>query len=369
MKSIYLIFLSALIVAMIFIARLHRPKFNKVVSLPNPIGEFCVGLTNKSMKLGSRFFSKTKKMDIFYPTTQHNDTTPYAPNHLKNGVISSCKTKVVIPAQKNGSPISAQQFPIIFFYPGAKTIVSKYSILASNLASQGYIVVCLENSDSKMSLINIVYEAYMMIRFKINPAFFTNEILKNINQGEKDLEFIIDHIDKLDISKSWDQKNIILMGHSIGGTIAHRLGFKNRKVTAIVDLDPSYVDLMSCMTHTMPFDLGEEEAFPKNLNKKSILLIHGNGYKKELLTDKLQDIPNLTIQSFDIDHRDFLDVPFLAKKVKLKKQNPGLLWFLKNWLFQDASYSYVDYESKVASEFHEKLSITITDWLKNNRVK
>ncbi len=374
--SMYLlVFLISIFVVSIKIARYSQPKFDKTVSLPKPVGKFCVGITNTTISLKEGFFGQNQKALVFYPSQDHSETTPYMPGYLKNGVISTSKVQVTIPAKENGSPIADQKFPIIFFSPGAKTVIGKYSIMASNLASHGYLVVCLENPDSKMTLANIFYEVYMTIRFNIKPAFFTNAILKNIDTAEKDLSIIVEHINKLSFAKNWDKKNIILMGHSIGATISHRLGFKNNKISAIVDLDPSYVDLMSCLGHQAPFDRGKEIDFPENINEKPFLLIHGNSsYNRAKLDERLKNITNLTINSFDVDHGDFLDNPFLAKNIHLKEHHPtSLLVHLKNmslaWLFQDASHQVLSLPSKTEAHWHDDLSNTIVDWLKENGIK
>ena len=104
------------------------------------------------------------------------------------------------------------------------------------------------------------------------------------------------------------------MGHSFGGNVSLREGFKNPTIKAIIDVDSK---------------LTERINLPENTNNKPVLFIRSNEYQ-DYVGDRLKHVPNAHIINFDAKHSSFEDIAYLAPTVP-NQGNQSLL--AKAWHF------------------------------------
>lgn len=64
------------------------------------------------------------------------------PGTLQDGIVQG--TKVLAYAKPNADPVSSKTFPMVIFIPGRGEERQKYTILCEELASQGYVVLAID---------------------------------------------------------------------------------------------------------------------------------------------------------------------------------------------------------------------------------
>ncbi len=134
--------------------------FGNLKELPKPVGAYTVGITHMDFIDGDRKqvfeFEETEAsreipITIFYPSdsTEGNDTAPYAfpgalegIHKLTHGFWSKNMSKLKTRVYENVSVSKKKEkFPVIFFNHGYFAYEMQSTILCSDLASLGYIVI------------------------------------------------------------------------------------------------------------------------------------------------------------------------------------------------------------------------------------
>jgi pimeloyl-ACP methyl ester carboxylesterase len=139
-----------------------------------------------------------------------------------------------------------------------------------------------------------------------------------------DINYLLNHLHRLgSISKLCNPDRIVVMGHSLGGNIAHNFGFKDKRITAIVDID-------SKITERKILD---QLGIPKNHLKTPVLFIRGALQYQEEVGEQLTTVQNATIWSPSVEHSAFSDNAYLTAKIAgFGKQE--IMWTLYNWFFK-----------------------------------
>jgi hypothetical protein len=179
-----------------------------------------------------------------------------------------------------------------------------------------------------------------------------------IARAIKDIDFVLDHLEAFgNISSAFDTKNIVLMGHSIGGNISHIKGFSDKRIKAVVDID-------SKITERAVF--GRIGVHP-NPNAKPVLFIRGMLQYQEDVGDQLTKISNSTIWQPDVQHSAFSDDAYFSAKIP--NYGMGFWKGLYIWLFKKGPYFSTTDTSlgycKV-DEWFEKYPEYIVKWLDKN---
>ena len=113
------------------------------------------------------------------------------------------------------------------------------------------------------------------------------------------------------------------MGHSLGANVAHIMGFKDSRISAIVDID-------SKITERKVFD---KVGVPQNTQAKPVLFIRGIMQYQEDVGDQLTKIKNATIWKPNVQHSSFSDNAYFTANIP-NFGNTGFFSSFFNWFFK-----------------------------------
>lgn len=303
------------------------------IHLPRPTGSYSVGTKAIEVKDPSRRMLRDSSprrwmVQAFYPSEKHEALYPYMPGTIHNGKVEG--VQVLTHSKPNADPIRSRAFPVIIFVPGLGEERQKYTILCEELASQGYVVLSIDQPyvsnfvkfpDGK-AIVLTIQDAWNVPKYRDYRYHFYDEAMAAAIQ---DIEYMLVKMDKLDsklLGGILDNNNIILMGHSFGGNVAHTLGVQYKLVRAIVDIDSKITD------RKIYGKLG----VPENPAGKPILFIRGMMQYQEDVGDKLTKITNATIWSPNVQHSAFSDQAYLSAKIP--GFGYGSFHEAYNWLFK-----------------------------------
>ncbi|MFN7710498.1 MAG: hypothetical protein ACK5O7_06040 [Holosporales bacterium] len=333
------------------------------LTLPEPKGNYGVGMVNVELMDPARTQLRSPDKHrwmatVFYPTLKTRATAPYMTGTLDDGNV--CGTKVLGHAIPGAMIIQDHQFPIIISFPGRGGERQKETILYEALASHGYIVITMDQpyvanfvkfpDGTKITL--TFKDVWNLPRDRDYRYIYDDEI---IARAIKDIDFLLDHLLFFgDLSKAFDTKNIVLMGHSIGANIAHIHGFAYKRIKAVVDID-------SKITERAVFG---RIGIPPNPHAKPVLFIRGMLQYQEDVGDQLTKIANSTIWRPNVQHSAFSDDAYFAAKIP--NYGMGFWHSVYNWLFKKGPYFSTTDTSlgdNPVDEWFEKYPEYILKWL------
>lgn len=303
--------------------------------LPKPTGRYAVGtkaieICDESRRMFRGGDERCWMIQSFYPSVSHEGDYAYMPGTLKNGVVQG-GTRVFAFAKEGVDGFKAEKFPVIIFVPGMGEERQKYTILSEELASQGYVVLALDQpyvanfvkfSDGTKVVLTLkdVWELPRDRDYRYR--YYDDAMVGAIG----DVVYILDHLGEIDEKELGGicSREVILMGHSFGGNVAHTLGFKDERIKAVVDID-------SKITERKIFG---RVGVPSNPEGKPVLFIRGMmQYQEEGVLDELAKVSNSTIWAPDIQHSAFSDQAYFAGKIQ-DFGNQGVLRNFLNWLLK-----------------------------------
>ncbi len=334
--------------------------------LPEPKGIYGVGTVNIELSDPSRTqlrgSDKRRWMaTVFYPTEKTKTTAPYMFGTIDNGNVRG--TKVLGHAIPFDPIVKDQKFPVILSFPGRGGERQKETILYENLASHGYIVITMDQPyvanfvrfpDGKA--ITLTFKDLWYLRRDRDYRYRYDD--EAIAAAMKDIDFVFDNLHAFgDLSSSFDTTKMILMGHSIGGNIAHIKGFSDQRIHAVVDID-SKITERAVYGHI---------GVPPNPEAKPVLFIRGMQQYQEDVGDQLIKISNSTVWSPFVQHSAFADDDYLTAKIP--NFGMGFWGGLYNWLFKKGPY-FSDVDTNLGDypvdEWFDLYPEYIAQWLNQN---
>ncbi|MBX3487098.1 MAG: hypothetical protein KF798_04250 [Candidatus Paracaedibacteraceae bacterium] len=356
-----MIFVKVIIslLALIFVTQAMEPP----LVLPEPKGIYSVGTINIELSDPSRTQLRTSEKrrwmaTVFYPTEKTKITAPYMPGTLDNGLV--CGTKVLGHAIPHAALIKNHKFPVIISFPGRGGERQLLSILYETLASHGYIVITMDQPyvanfvkfPDGSTIVLTLKDAWYLQRDRDYRYAYDDEAIAS---AMKDIDFIFDNLQAFgDLSNSFDTTKIILMGHSIGGNIAHIKGFSDQRIHAVVDID-------SKITERAVYG---RIGVPPNPEAKPVLFIRGMQQYQEDVGDQLTKISKSTIWSPNVQHSAFSDTCYFAAKIP--DFGLGFWGSVYNWFFKKGPY-FSDIDTNTGSYtvdgWFEQYPEYIVSWL------
>ncbi|MFN7038496.1 MAG: hypothetical protein ACK4OM_02875 [Alphaproteobacteria bacterium] len=331
MKKSLMKFILSIFVLLIYVLTKANLAFANSLTLPEPKGDYGVGIVNIELSDQSRTqlrsIEKRKWMaTVFYPTFKTKSTSPYMPGTIEDGNVY--RVKVLGHAIPNARAITGKKSPIIIAFPGRGDERQKETILYEALASNGYIVIKMDQPyvanfvklSNGAKIVLTFQDARNLPRNRDYRYKYDDEV---IDAAIKDIDFVLENFKAFgDLSSSFDTSKIILMGHSIGANIAHIKGFTDRRIKAVVDVD-------SKITERAVYG---RIGVPPNPDAKPVLFIQGMMQYQEDVGDQLTKIPNSTIWSPYVQHSVFSDDAYFSAKIA--NYGMGFWSSLYNWLFK-----------------------------------
>lgn len=326
------------LIVILFFASLRQVAVAQEIVLPKPTGCYSVGTKALEMCDPSRTMLRSADVkrfmvQAFYPAQYHLEMHEYMPGTLENGLVQG--TKVFSWAKMNADFVKSKQFPVIIFVPGRGGERQKYTILCEELASQGYVILALDQPyvanfvkfPAGEKIVLHWKDAWKLPRDRDYRYRYDDEVIAG---AMKDISYLLDNLIESKIEELrniCDSKQVVLMGHSLGGNVAHILGFQDDRIKAVVDID-SKITERSIFGHV---------GVPQNFSSKPVLFIRGMMQYQEDVGDQLEKIANSTIWSPQVEHSAFSDDAFFAAKIKNFGQQGFLSDFL-NWFFKRGPY-------------------------------
>jgi hypothetical protein len=341
-------------------------SFSGKIFLPKPTGFYGVGVSNIEFFDPSRVQLRNNEKrrwmaTVFYPTAKTDNIYPYMPGTLEDGVV--CGTKVLGHGTPEAPAIKDQKFPIIIALPGRGNERQKQTILSEELASNGYVVIAMDQpyvanfvkfSDGTKATLTFK-DAWTIPRNRDYRYQYDDEV---IDSSIKDIDFVLGNLNLFGrLSEIFDPEKIILMGHSLGGNIAHIKGFSDKRIKAVVDID-------SKVTERPVF--GRVGVF-LNLDAKPVLFIRGMMQYQEDVGNQLVKTPSSTVWNPYVQHSAFSDDAYFAAKIP--NYGMGFWQSLYNWLFKKGPY-FNDVDTNLGNynvdEWFYKYPNYVVNWININ---
>ncbi|MDQ0208588.1 alpha/beta hydrolase [Alkalicoccobacillus murimartini] len=338
--------------------------FQNNKEFPEPYGDYVVGLTEMDFidKNRKKLFGSSENNDrkipiiIFYPADHNFEKTKAlytfkeeaeSINKATRGLVSSKSQYIKMNCYRD-IPISTKQnkYPIIFFNHGYNCHMMQNSVLCSDLASKGYIVVSvghpyetsiLKYTDGQIVKANksIIEEFKRTMDSNVNKKF--KEMKKNNYIDEELLPIAADFFDYFKDTKVWDhvkiwsddnrfiadmmeqlddgsipsqfegklniRNGIGITGHSYGGCAASQVCLDDSRFVCGINIDaPTY-----------------GEFWDKNLNKP-YMVIGSKMIEYLARTTFLKNSADSYLITVDhTTHMDFTDFIYYARQLKFLK--------------------------------------------------
>lgn len=314
----------------------------KKVFLPKPRGSFFVGtisfeLTDTSRKMMHSSDKRRWMMQAFFPTAPHTEHFAYQPETLTSGLVD--QTQVLCNSKPDAQILDTEhKLPVVIFVPGFGNCRQDYTILCEELASFGCIVLAFDQPEvSRFSRYKdgTVIQPKLINSYKIiNDRDFR---YKYFDQAMRacilDIEYLIEHIpfvDKTFFENKMNPEKIALIGHSLGGNVAHTLGFSDRRIKAVIDIDSKITD--------RPI-LGRMK-LPENKFNTPVLFVRGMLSYQDFLPE---DFAWQNSWAPFVEHSAFCDSAFLVEKIP-SLANKSLFQIFFYWLQKKQFINAVDYK-------------------------
>jgi dienelactone hydrolase len=340
-----------------------------MIVFPKPTGQYAVGtkafeLHDDSRTLFHNSNPKRWMVQAYYPmeNAPSGVTYPYMPGTLNNGMVE--ERSVLAHAQPDAAPILHRQFPVIFLVPGMGEERQKYTILCEELASQGYVVLSLDQPyfsnyvkfPDGTTLVMSFKDIWRIRDRDYRYAYYDEAMAESI----QDITYMMDHLEEIgakNLGGIFDKNRLILMGHSFGGNVANALGFKDSRIKAVVDID-SKITERAIFGHI---------GVPPNPQGKPVLFIRGMMQYQEDLGDQTSTIRNASVWLPHVQHSAFSDQAYLAARIP-GFGNHGMMYRFFHWFFKRGPHFDkvgTNLDGKDADAWFAEYRAHIVNWLKN----
>lgn len=337
------------------------------VTLPQPMGRYAVGTkafelmdSKRNMIRGSK--NQRWMVQAFYPTDEEKGrTSAYMPGSLNDGMIQG--VHIFSHGHPNAQISSRGPFPLIIFIHGLGEIRQRYTILCEELASQGYIVLSMDQPYMSsytryLDGTTIVPTFYDLWKIKRDRDYRYEYFDESMKQSMADVNYVLDHLDELNKEYFGGKiltQSVILMGHSFGGNVAHTMGFQDPRIKAVIDID-SKITERKIFGHI---------GVPANERGIPVLFIRATRQYQEDVGDQLKKVKNADILPFNVQHSAFQDTAYLLKKIpSLSKEstwNQFWCWFFKSGpLFDPVD---TDLSGQNVDNWYNEMRLEIVSWL------
>jgi hypothetical protein len=364
MKKLFIILGSVILAAILFAVIYVGTGINfPPLKGPYKVGKTVIDVVDQSRQ---EIFSSNPAdkreilLTIYYPANPKADAepSPYVSGALAD--VMSKKTGIpkflldTFHAQTYDEAPVAQiksPFPVLLFSLGLNGQLPPYSSLLEEVASHGYIIVCISHQYSDTFVVypdgRAVYvtpegmihnqdyseyethvkDAYNLLQVWIDDTMFALNKLDEINKSNKVL------------ANSMDLSNIGIFGHSFGGSTVPEVMLRDSRIKAGVDLDGSlYKDVVDKGVQQPFFMMTSEHLGP-------FWFAMSSNIQKVLKTSQLCYLMGIR----NTGHISFVtDVPFIVKKYGfVLHQDVGTIDPNENYaLITDYTVQFFDQEIK-----------------------
>ncbi len=233
------------------------------VSLPLPEGPFRVGTTARQWIDSTRLEGFTsdphdlRRLDVsvWYPAARRSarSPTPYVPNIDETESVMGADYAAHVRSVRTNSTIEPAlsrrpaRFPVVVLSHGLGSLPTHYTVLAEELASQGYLVASINHSFGSAATVLRRRGAQPLhddwrAAFQISPE--ANRFWDDrITNWAADIVFVVNQLAVENevatefFGKRLDLSWVVTIGHALGGSAALLAGQVDPRVKAVVNLD------------------------------------------------------------------------------------------------------------------------------------
>lgn len=211
---------------------------------------------------------------------------------------------------RSSSPVDAdpiqQPFPVVIFSPGNGTNVEFYSILASEVASHGYIVLGINHpyDVAAVELSNGEVAPYDKAQWSLDPQAHRAYTTERIKVRTADVLFVVERLAEMNssgrLAGTMDLHALAVAGHSLGGITASEACKADARFNACLNLDG--------LQAGGPFSM-DESALPPN--QPFMFLTKEAQLHPRFLERFEASIESYRVVVQDAEHDSFTDGPLL----------------------------------------------------------
>jgi pimeloyl-ACP methyl ester carboxylesterase len=230
----------------------------RITILTAPTGPHAIGARNLQLKDSARseLFPNGKSprqfmLTVWYPATGSGGVAmKYASASWWNDVCIGSEISIGLQdyamaaeirgrsthATLNAPILSGANLPVVLFSPGFGIPRIMETALAEELASHGYVVICIDHVYESM-----IVETPQGLRYQykavVDDWYYRTALITRIG----DIVSVLDQLELLPygISTAIQTSNVALIGHSYGGVAAFSVAFDDPRISSIVSLDSS----------------------------------------------------------------------------------------------------------------------------------
>lgn len=368
----------------------------KIIVLPKPTGPFSVGTKPIHVQdvTRSMLHENNKRhwiIQAFYPAKPPKFTR-FRPRHTfgyANQIYFASKIDeyfIESYAEPIGSILKNEtggfvEYPVIIFAPDITETRWDYTIVCSQLASMGYIVLIWDQPYISR-VVNLKYKDLIRPTWRDlwkadqDPLFKKNILIKALKDQQEDLKWILTNLSAtLQFMFAKSNGQIILMGHGYGASIIKTVS-RNFKVSGIIEYVPRDISLyenqigsddisQSQIPHLQIFTAVSEKLPKTPFDFQYFSFDDPIIQKSNNMHNK-----NITISNLKSYENTILDYSYFSDKIKVINFKPN--WWLSinhligNW---DVLHTQgLSHQYKSIDEFYSVLFSSIDVWLKKNNL-
>jgi predicted dienelactone hydrolase len=230
-----------------------------VFTLPAPSGPYPLGSTTRLLRdsgrqeprMGLPGARREVLVQIWYPAQRQGRGQPYRPR--AETTFATAQLALVATHAAAGVPVSgsSSRYPVILFSPSWPGRRAQNTVLAEELASQGFFVVAIDHPFGSAS---VAFPDGRVIHTTLGgflAGSTIEEVEASYQQAEDELErrtadarFVLDELGRLDtddpeglLTGRVDLGRVGIMGYSFGGAVAAETAFRDDRIQAVVNLD------------------------------------------------------------------------------------------------------------------------------------
>ena len=220
---------------------------------------------------------------------------------------------------------SEQKLPLVIFAHGAASTNIDNTALLQEIASHGFIVVAIDFGFS-FNRYGLSLAQASTLTLQSQKDFYTQLMDKVVPIQTEYISFIIEELKKeqSDFAKSIDFEQLILLGHSLGGTTCSSVKEEQVKPSMIINIDgpmPSTSEINTPFLYISSYspDLSEDELTEKGLpNVKFYRDVKRFELENVSIFFKYKSPNRHWVRFNNAGHIDFTDIPFMIPMMATK---------------------------------------------------
>ena len=314
----------------LILSPLHAQTGRATLQLPAPDGCHTIGTTTMVLRDASR--DRDLLVTLWYPSRHGSVAARYMDEGTAAALAAEWDLQPnfadhVLTNASLGSPIEVGgPFPLVLLEHGSGVVPATYTILAEELASQGFVVAATNHPpDSLIAVFPDGHEIKAKPYWPVNADRRTQGVAIGRFDEEVlvvDVRYVLDKIQEMNSTDAFwhghiDMSKIGIVGHSMGGTTAAMATKEEGRILAGINLDGSTFPGMN--NDVRPIALHKPLLFIATEEHASDPAARGREYAGSQSNTYYVVIPAS-------DHLSFTDARLIQSRFRKKSQENNISW-------------------------------------------